>query len=287
MKDLLTASRISALQRCPRAHFLRYELGLKSTATSDALRFGSAWHRAMEARAKGADCTAALAAAIGDRSQVDELQVATLSGLLAGYWTKYSSDNWQVTPEIEFSYALRRGRKAMYAAGKIDGITGSAIIEYKTAGCDISADSDYWLRLRGNGQILQYIEGARQLGHDPRCAIYDVTRKPSIRLKQGETPEQFGDRLAADSMERPDFYFSRREIPILESELEQYRVEREQIASEIIWRRRRAAWPRSVSERTCGMCDYSGFCLQGIIPSPDNIPAGFQLAKIHEELTVE
>ena len=285
MHDLLTASRIAALQRCPYAHWLKYELGLRAAVAGDALRFGSAWHRAMEVRAKGADIEAAFAAAVGDRGEVDELQVATLFGMIAGYWHRYASDNWSILPEVEFCYALRRGRGAMWAAGKIDGITQDAIIEYKTAGCDIGPDSDYWMRLRGNSQVLMYIEGARRLGYDPRCVIYDVARKPSIRVKQTETIEEYADRLAQDTIDRPDFYFARREVPILEDEMERFRMERTTLAAELAWRRRSRAWPRNVNERTCSWCEYAGFCLQGVVPDVEHVPAGFVVGAKHEELT--
>lgn len=287
MKDLLTASSIAALQRCPRAHYLRYELCLKATTSSDALRFGSAWHRAMEARATSSNLQDALVAAIGDRSQVDELAVATLSGMLAGYWAKWGDAGWIVRPEIEFLYALRAGRGAMWAAGKIDGILEMpecAIIEHKTCGTDIAPDSDYWLRLRGNSQILQYVEGARRLGYDPRHVIYDVARKPAIRPKQNESIDAYADRLAADTQERPDFYFARREVPILEDDLARFREERRHLAAEIQWRRKTHAWPRAVSERTCLGCEYVSFCLQGITPTAEAVPAGFQVCPKHEEL---
>jgi hypothetical protein len=71
MKELLTASRMAALLACPRKHFWRYELGLRRTVDADALRFGSAWHRAMEARWSGADISAAFVAGVGDKSEVN------------------------------------------------------------------------------------------------------------------------------------------------------------------------------------------------------------------------
>jgi len=287
MRQLLTASRIGALQRCPRYHYWRYECGLRAAVAGEALRFGSAWHRAMEARANGGDIEAALIAAIGDRSDVDELMVGKLSGMLAGYWTRYPAEVWIVQPEVEFCYALRRGRGAMWAAGKIDGITPEALIEHKTAGCDIGPDSDYWLRLRGNVQVLQYVEGARRLGYDPRCVVYDVARKPTIRVKQTETIEQYADRLAQDAIDRPDFYFARREVPILEDELARFREERDQLAAEIVWRRRTGAHPRAVSERVCVTCEFAGFCLQGVQADAEHVPAGFVWGRAHEELSQE
>jgi hypothetical protein len=38
-KDLLTASRMAALLTCPRAHYWRYEVGMRRQVDGDALRF--------------------------------------------------------------------------------------------------------------------------------------------------------------------------------------------------------------------------------------------------------
>lgn len=183
--DLLTASRMTCLQSCPRKHFWRYETGLKTIKDSDALRFGSAWHTAMEARATGADCEGCLIAAIGDRSELDEIQIATLSGMLAAYWTVYQEDDhWDLTAEIEFQYALRRGRGAMRAAGVIDGIIqgpATMMLERKTTAYPIDPGADYWLQLRGNKQVLQYLSAAFHLGWNPEKVFYDVVHKPTIR----------------------------------------------------------------------------------------------------------
>jgi hypothetical protein len=297
MKELLTASRMAALLACPRKHFWRYELGLRRTVDADALRFGSAWHLAMEARWKGADVSAAFAAAVADKTDLDEVQLATLSGMLAGYYTLYASDPIKsVHPEVEFRYPLA-GSRTFESAGKIDGLAVMhdgrlALVEHKTAGCDIAPDSDYWLRLRGNAQVMQYVLAARALGWDVALVIYDVARKPSIRQKQEETPDQFGDRLGADTKERPEFYFARREVPILENDLAEFEVQRQVLARQILACRgesRRASraehgWPRNVGEMTCKFCDYAGFCLQNTAVNVEQPPAGFVVGEIHGEL---
>lgn len=92
MKELLTASRMATLLACPRRHFWRYEFGLRRTMDADALRFGSAWHTGMEARWRGADVEGAFAAACGEKYVLDETQLATLSGMLAGYYGTYAED---------------------------------------------------------------------------------------------------------------------------------------------------------------------------------------------------
>lgn len=298
MKDLLTASRMSALLACPRRHYWRYEVGLWRVTDADALRFGSAWHVAMEARWAGLDCEAAFARACDGKTKLDEIQLATLSGMLAGYYDQYSGETVQTMhPEVEFRATLA-GSRTFDVAGKIDGLGVMndgrlVLVEHKTAGCDIGPESDYWLRLRGNGQVMQYILAARSLGWDVSLVLYDVARKPAIRQKQGETCEQFAERLAADCRQRPDFYFARREVPILEDDLAEFEVQRAVMARQILSMRaesRRASrpehgWPRNVTEMGCRVCDFAAFCLQNTAVDTAHPPAGFHVGSAHSELS--
>jgi hypothetical protein len=298
MKDILSATRMNTLLACPRRHYWRFEVGLQQDRDSDALRFGSAWHKCMEARATGATIEVAFEAALVGKIELDELQVAILSGMLVGYYTRYASDIVkEVHPEVEFRLPLA-GSRTFDAAGKIDGLGvlhdgRLVLIEHKTAGCDIAPDSDYWLRLRGNLQIMQYVLAARALGWDVQVILYDVARKPAIRQKQNETPLQFGDRLAADAKERPEFYFARREVPVLDQDLAEFEVQRLALSREILFfraaartaRRPEHGWPRNVGEMVCKFCDYQGFCLQNGCINPQHPPAGFRIGPINPELT--
>jgi len=298
MKDLLTASRMSSFLFCQRKHFWRYEIGLRRQVDADALRFGTAWHTAMESRWNKASLDVAFQAAISDKT-LDKVQAETLSGMLVGYYSLYQDDPVKtVHPEVEFRYPLAGSRK-FEVAGKIDGLCvmqddSLALLEHKTAGCDIGPDSDYWIRLRGNPQVMQYILAARQLGWDVSRVIYDVARKPAIRVKQNETPEQFGERLAIDTKERPEFYFARRDVPILEDDLAEFEIQRNVLARQILTCRAEArrhdhqerGFPRNIGEMTCKLCDYSSFCLQNVIPDLNHPPAGFTVGEIHTELTV-
>lgn len=297
-KELLTASRMSALLACLRKHYWRYEVGLRRTVDADALRFGSAWHVAMEARWEKKDIAAVFEAAISSKTQLDELQLAMLSGMLAGYYTRYQDDPIKsVHPEVEFNVPLV-GSRTFNVAGKIDGLAvlhdgRLALVEHKTAGCDIAPDSDYWLRLRGNAQVMQYVLAARSLGWDVALVIYDVARKPAIRQKQNETPEQFGERLAADCQERPEFYFARREVPVLDDDLAEFQVQRLVMGRMILSCRKEArnarkpehGWPRNVGETSCRICEYSGFCLQNTGVDVQHPPAGFTIGEANSELS--
>jgi hypothetical protein len=195
-------------------------------------------------------------------------------------------------------------------------------------------DSDYWLRLRFCGQVLQYISALRTMGRDIKEVVYDVVRKPSIAPKsipmldeQGckivldiecnrifkkdgtpresadaekgyviqsrlETPEEFCGRLVLDCQERPEFYFARREVPILEQDLREFEIQRLELSKMILSFRRaqkrvdspEQAWPRNCNGMTCKSCQFSGPCLQNLTINAENIPAGFMIGKIHNEL---
>jgi hypothetical protein len=296
MKELLTASRMAALLGCMRKHFWRSELGLHVLVDAFALRFGSAWHAAMEARWQGAALDAALAAAVEGRS-FDEVDLATLGGLLAGYYRRYGEDVVkELHPEVEFRHPIE-GSRTFDSGGKIDGLGvlrdgRLALVEHKTTSESVDSASDYWLRLRLNQQVMQYVVAARALGWDVQMILYDVTRKPSIRPRQGETPAAYGERLAADAQARPEFYFARREVPVLDQDLEEFKVQRYELSKLILslrqaerrTRLREQAWPRNVSGMNCQGCEFAGFCLQGVHVDAERPPAGFRVGPVHAEL---
>lgn len=340
MNNLLTASRMSALLQCPRKHYWKFEVGLAADTDSIALRFGSAWHRAMEARWKGADYETALAAAIPENAELDELSIATLSGLLAGYFIHYQSEDFikTVHAEVQFDQPLT-GSRTFQVAGKIDGLCELhdgrlALKEDKTTSESVAPDSDYWLRLRFNSQLMQYVLASRAMGWDVATIIYDVVRKPAIEPKQIpvlddagkkivndangnrvfkkdgepresgdsakgytllqriETPEEFSKRLFEDTAARPDFYFARREVPIIEQDLAEFEAQRLTLSRMILHCRQaekkleRAdqAWPRNVDKMNCGGCAYQSFCLQNLTVDPANPPTGFKVAPFNPEL---
>jgi len=338
--ELLTASRMSSMLTCPRKHFWRYEVGLKAKEDGAALRFGSAWHTAMENRWKGRDPEECYELALEGR-EFDEITLATFSGLLYAYFDRYHQAEEivaEVHPEIEFDVDLD-GSRTFRAAGKIDGLGvlrdgRQALVEHKTTGTDISADSDYWLRLRADSQIFQYVSAARKMGWNIQTVIYDVVRKPMIKPKEiplldeagckivtvdatgeratnkngtprqsagegmtmqtrQESAEEFGERLRKDALERPEFYFARREIPVLDQDLEEFEFNRIQTSRMILDRRRQEklvsrqerAWPRHVNGLICPFCEYRNFCLQNIQVDINCPPPGFEIAEIHSELT--
>jgi hypothetical protein len=314
MKDKLTATRLACLRRCPRQHWYRFEVGLSKTREATPLRIGKAFHRGMELRHTlfGRDIESILKVCLDDYEIVpgwaDPVEWAvereTLAALLRGHFWRYGRDDLEfLAVELTFDLPLTNPATggtshAFGLAGRMDAIVRLAdgriaVLEYKTCGEDISPASDYWLRLRSDGQISQYVLAARAMGYDAATVIYDVTRKPTIRLRRSETPEGYGKRLLEDIGDRPDYYFQRREVPRLEDELESYRAELWQQAKHLLAMRRRGrklarpdeAHFRNVGRWTCNQCDYSPLCLAGAHIDPAAPPPGFcLLADVNPEL---
>ena len=307
--QLLTASRLACLRTCPRKHYYQYELGLVRNRSGDALRFGSAYHAGLEAHNRGADESTAIEQAIHGLSACGHDQIPdhedpargpverqTLRHLLAGHFWRYGDDNLKFvaveqvfkTPLINPSSGYPSRRFAL--AGKIDAIVQLpdgrlAVLEYKTAGEEIGPESDYWLRLRCDGQISQYVLGARALGYDVSTVLYDVTRKPTIRPRKEESPDAYGRRLLNDIGQRPDYYFARREVPRLADDLAEYRLELWQQGSALHDAQRSSRWFRNVGRMFCGPCPYATLCLNSINVNADAPPSGYVVrADVHPEL---
>lgn len=294
-KETLSASRMAAFLACPRKHYYQYELGLEREESAPALRFGSAFHKALEARANGATLEQAYEAAKADKRLEEPLELAKLYGLLCGYWSVYGSADSQnetiakMHPECQWTLEIPHSRTFQHV-GVIDGLAvlkdgRTAIVEHKTTGEDISPTADYWTRLQFNGQLFLYVLAARANGWDVDTVIYDVIRKPAIRQKANETAEQYGERLAADAAERPDFYFARREVAVLDSAIAEFEIQRDVICKMLLHCKaasRKAAlpeqgWARNCNGITCKGCDFAGFCMQCVHVDAEHLPVGFKL----------
>jgi hypothetical protein len=352
VKEPITVSEMTTAATCQRRHFYRYECGLAPLVAGVNLRFGSAWHAAMEARWNGGDYAAALNAALTCRgAEIDAVLAAQVSAMLAGYYWMYgdaANDKHvrQMCAEVPFAMAIK-GTSKFEARGKIDGLgiahdDAYLLMEHKTAGEDIGDGGGYWDRVRYNMQLMQYVLAARKHGWPITRIVYDAVRKPTLTMRESaavldadgkkqvigadgqrvikangepkvtadadkgetyltaaETPEQYADRLLRDMQERPAFYFQRREVAILDMDLERFQRERLAFCKTLIAHRGIAkrcqdkadaymAASSGVGGRfVCGSCECAAFCLQGIPADAERVPVGFRVkAAKHEELSV-
>lgn len=137
---------------------------------------------------------------------VDPFLVAKARAMVRAYDARWGEDD-SITPiavEIEFSAPLINpvsGHPSLVwrTAGKLDVLavqviyeqTGeeewtvvghrTIIIEHKTSGEDITVGSMYWRRLRMDGQVSTYYDGADANGYEPKSMLWDVLGKPMLK----------------------------------------------------------------------------------------------------------
>lgn len=296
--QLLTNSRAKVARACPRKHHLQYELGYRSVRESSALRFGSLWHLAMEAwwEAFGlavARLEAALAVLLA-AVDVDPFDRVKVEELLRGYTARWGDEDYEtLAVEREFRAPMLNpetgaASRTWELAGKLDLVVRQnarvLIGEHKTSSLDVSPGSPYWRRLRLDGQIGMYYEGARSLGFDVQGFLYDVCHKPTIRplkatpvearkfTKAGalyanqrevdETPEEYGTRLSEDIAAHPEQYFQRSEVVRLDAEMGDLLSDLWSLGRTIRENEIAGRWVRNseACETWGSLCPYFGIC---------------------------
>ena len=184
----------------------------------------------------------------------------------------------------------------------VDTVTGEKmLIDHKTASVDIAdAGGSYWQQLVVEGQASHYLLLEWLNANKVDYAVWDVIRKPGIapriltkatmsELKGAgagvirayysqpvsdadldaletdprETPAMFASRLAYDcAVERPDWYFQRRKIPRLDSEVREYAQDLWGNAQDILTTRANGRWLRNSG--ACMLygspCKFLGLC---------------------------
>ena len=328
-KQLLTHSRMASMRRCLREHFYRYELGITKDSEAKYFKVGHALHTGLETWHSTKDPDKTVAAITGDNQLDDPYDQVTVLVLLDAYIDHtLPLDFVAAEQQFELPLInpeTGAASRTFNIAGKIDGLTDDAVVEHKSTSEDISPDSDYWLRLRVDPQISLYALASgknkvlynvvRKPSIRPRqipetdadgikICVDDITGE-RVQNKNGswkqaaaegchlvtrdETPEEFGLRLREDINSRPEFYFARREIPILDDHLEEFKQEVWQQAKVLMDCQKHGRWFRNVSRTTCGNCQYANLCLQSIQVgfNPDGsvqVPSGYVKSEPHKEL---
>ena len=283
--QVLTKSRREAFQACPRLHDYAYERGYRPAVEASVLRFGTLWHRGLEAwwdtaklgAAPEERATAAVAALHGG----EPYDVAKAAALIRGYTLRWGAEPYEVLGvEVQFSAPLRSPTSGRLSpiwrlAGKLDAVVRdpdgrTLIVEAKSSSEDISAGSDYWLRLRLNGQVSAYYAGARTLGLDVWGCLYDVARKPALRpyepntrRTEPESPEAYYVRCCEAIAEDPARYFARGEVVRLDQEMRDFDLDAWQVAQSIREAERLGRWPRNPEAcvRYNRVCPFLPVCI--------------------------
>src|ERR1043165_801660 len=108
---LYTPSRLRVLRQCLRLHYYRYTLGIQ-TPQSDAMRFGTVGHSALEAwyrawMAGELDGRLPAALAVIDAPDVSPWDRIKLGILIRAYDARWGNKDWEILAvEVEFRYHL-------------------------------------------------------------------------------------------------------------------------------------------------------------------------------------
>lgn len=319
---LLTASRLKVARRCQREHHYEYGKGYRALTEDANLRFGSLFHAGLEAWWTSTDPATrlddALDAMAGESDPFERVKAETL---MAGYDARWGAERLEVLAvEKKFEAPLvnpltRAASRTWALGGKIDAVvreldTGRVlVVEHKTTSEDVRPGSDYWRRLKIDGQVSIYFAGARELGFDVEACLYDVISKPGMRplkatpvesrkyTKDGrlyaaqrdrdETPEEYRARLLEDVAGDPTGYFARGDVVRLEQELSEAAWDAWALGRQLREADLAGRYPRNpdACSRFGRTCQFFGVCTGE--DSLDNAERFRRMEDIHPELAEE
>ena len=281
-------------QRCREEYRLSYLLGFWPLQVDDKpLAFGSAIHAGLEAWWTTLDLEHAIRVAVAYKGPLDAYDRVMVRVLLCGYdamWRDAAAEWTSVQAELPFNLAGH----GYGLTGKIDidGVRGGrpVLAEHKTTSAeDVAAGSTYWETLNFDWQVGLYLDAASRLGDYTDTVCYDVIRKPKIKphretpeaerkycktgprkgllhanqYERDETPEEYGERVAAKIAAKPEAYYVRQDVVRLSHEVERLRDNVHQLATEMVTMvPERPAPPTTKSCRRFGgqACPYLGVC---------------------------
>jgi hypothetical protein len=194
-------SELRTFLACPTKHRFAYGLQRESTAPrADALTKGGQIDVACADLGAGGQA----------RAPPDAPEIRALVSAWAGYWPPEQFRAEQ--HHVKFRFELQPGLELIGEFDAIGTYQGRRVIlERKSSSEDISPGSAYWQRVElSDAQVSLYLLAAERLGLGVTEILYDVLRKPALRLKKGETPEAFEQRCLEAISEDPEHYFQRK-----------------------------------------------------------------------------
>lgn len=167
-----SVSQIKAFKACRRAWYFKYSEKLEPVQVADSLQTGRKYHALLETLENGEELP---------EEYTKECAMATA-------FKKYIFPYIKVVA-AEKELELPVGDHILH--GFVDGLSeDGCIVEHKTTSMDISEGGEYEYNLLWDEQVLAYmaLTGSRKV-------YYTVCKKPTIRLKKGETEEEFFKRM--------------------------------------------------------------------------------------------
>lgn len=300
---IVTHSSMECFCNCRRKYQLRYLDCIVPKVKSQALEFGSAMHAVLERYFKAIKAEQQFEgeSTIDKESMKEDLQVrvegqdlnivdtAKLLGLTLGYvnrWFETDVKEFEVV-DVEREFRFDDFVDGVSLSGKVDGLVKRKddgryyILEHKTASV---VDDSYVMQKDIDAQTMMYAICLQEiLGINVSGVIHDILTKQKIRLKKGETEDDFCVRLIDDVCEDN---FNRITIDFRDGTLEDFQKELEAKCEEIS---RCKTFYRCTGNciGRYGACEYLTLCASRATGSTTPIEDNYETRRAHEELSAE
>ena len=255
---IFSHSRINTFKTCPKLFDYKYNKHLyKIDGDSNSLIMGKAFHRGIELGDIG-KLEQELDSNEDFMSDENETNKVIVLAMVEAFFNKFPHHNeGDVKHEVEIRTNFGGHDFIMYADAIVDEPDGLVLREYKTAS---RIDSVYVDKLKFNDQISRYCLAIEQeLGKKVKRIEYYVAKKPLLRQKNGETLEQFRQRLVEKISEDEESiqYFE------LDRTKEQLEEEKEDLIYDMEQIEKTKRYTKNLSACSCyGTCPYLELCMK-------------------------
>lgn len=280
----LTNSARSTFLNCRRKYQYTYVYGLAPRKPSIPFLVGGLFHDELDrvyteqefdeagARKRVSLACEKAADAPGLRGQDSDqiwVQQAIVMGAVKGYVKMYMGRDlkaWKVI-SAEGSFSIKmpggwtyNGKTDLLVQEKKTGL--NILVEHKTAG---RLDAGYVAKLPLDNQILGYAWSKDQEGIPVDEVLYNVTKKPQIRQKSGESLREFFKRIEQEYEFDPGKYFYRERLTFNNSDLVRFSDELSQFVAEIDRCEKEKFYYQNTTHCTAmGVCPFMKLCLDGV-----------------------
>lgn len=210
-----------------------------------------------------------------DTLEVLEESLALTERIIPIYFDFWSNDfktkKW-LSLEENFNMPVKlESGKVIPVKGKRDGTfqTKSGIWLFETKTKSMVNEGDLMETLSFETQIMLYMKSMWKQSVDgapPRGTLYNIIRKTALKRKVEEDVVQFADRVEADMLARPDFYFIRIESPVTRQELIDFWKQFASILEEMhLWHTGKLANYKTTGQciNKYGKCKFLPVCSRG------------------------
>jgi len=292
---VVSHTKLSTLESCPQNYKRKYLDRMEPRKRPIYFTFGSAVHKYLELYYNKQPQSKCLDAAKLVFNEVDrgplnateindlECQIAMVMGICETYPEFYQQD-FLTYPKMVSELSLwakdgldiyKDGEYVVTYEGQLDGLWQDAagdwwIFETKTAAPQ-TITQGYLDKVHIDSQVLGYMHLAKHyIGEFPKGIIYNIIKKPAIRLKKGETHQAFRARIKQEYTVNgvTKQYFIRHQPEISRANLDNWLMEKEIEVKNLLnlHTTKSKIWPKHTGSCNIkfGTCQYLPVCMSGI-----------------------